>query len=68
MTANNDDGLRLGRETQHVSVQHERTGLHNEQARVRRGTVYMPREGEHQFLGVVCHNYPYLNGMSSLIT
>lgn len=43
---NNDDRMRLGRETQHVSVRCERTRLQSELVRARQETVPMPLDGE----------------------
>ena len=46
MAANNKDKLRLNRETQHAYVRCERTGIQNEHAKVRWGTIHRPYEGE----------------------
>ncbi|CAI8588826.1 unnamed protein product [Vicia faba] len=46
MTANNDDGIRLGRETQHAFVRHERARIQNEHVRARRRTIPRLLDGE----------------------
>lgn len=46
MIANNDDRLRLSRETQHAFVRCDKARIQNEHTRVRRRTVPRPLEGE----------------------